>query len=282
MTTETNRVWFTQPLETVATWWRILRRDGVTLGFTTHDRDLWLDGVNHRAAPGMTPSAIRRSADFEPDSAEIAGALSHDSITDADLALGRYDGARVLVGIADWESGAAHLLYRGTIGAVSEEAGAFSAQLVSRKSELQLDPVPRTSPFCRAAFCGPGCTLSAARFEHEVVVGAVDEAANTVTFAVSPDSSPVDPALLAGGTVRWFDGPHAGATMGIAAVNGAALVLDTQMAPGIAAGQRARLRQGCDHTLETCAARFANAVNFQGEPFVPGNDLLARYPSPAA
>jgi|GEM_PF-6257398 len=31
-------------------------------------------------------------------------------------------------------------------------------------------------------------------------------------------------------------------------------------------------------TLQTCAQRFANAVNFRGEPFVPGNDLVARYP----
>ena len=40
-----SRTWFGNELETVATFWRILRRDGVTLGFTTHDRDVWLDGV---------------------------------------------------------------------------------------------------------------------------------------------------------------------------------------------------------------------------------------------
>ena len=42
------------------------------------------------------------------------------------------------------------------------------------------------------------------------------------------------------------------------------------------------VREGCDRTLETCQARFGNAVNFQGEPFLPGNDQLARYASPAA
>ena len=39
-----SRVWFDAPLETAAPFWRVLRRDGVTLGFTTHDRDLWFDG----------------------------------------------------------------------------------------------------------------------------------------------------------------------------------------------------------------------------------------------
>ena len=59
-----SRRWFAAELETVATFWRLSRRDGVPLGFTTHDRDLWLDGVGHRAGPGMVPSAIRRSAGF--------------------------------------------------------------------------------------------------------------------------------------------------------------------------------------------------------------------------
>ena len=71
-----SRVWFAQRLETAAAFWRVLRRDGVTLGFTTHDRDLWFDGVLHSATPGMVPSADPPiSADFEPDSAEVVGAL---------------------------------------------------------------------------------------------------------------------------------------------------------------------------------------------------------------
>ena len=73
-----TRVFLAAELEGVATFWRIYRRDGVTLGFTSHDRDLWFDGVLHRAAPGMTPSAIRRTAGLDRDSAEMEGALAHD------------------------------------------------------------------------------------------------------------------------------------------------------------------------------------------------------------
>jgi len=38
------------------------------------------------------------------------------------------------------------------------------------------------------------------------------------------------------------------------------------------------LVEGCDKSLATCATRFANAVNFRGEPYLPGIDLLTRYP----
>ena len=51
---------------------------------------------------------------------------------------------------------------------------------------------------------------------------------------------------------------------------------------GLACGGPVLLREGCDRTLDTCAMRFGNAVNFQGEPFLPGNDMITRYPIPAA
>lgn len=272
-----TRVWFSQPLECVATFWRVARRDGVTLGFTTHDNDLWFDGLLHRAAPGMVPSAIRRSADFEPDSAEVQGALSHDSIAASDLALGRYDGAAVLIGVVDWETRERHVLYRGTIGTVAEEAGAFTATLQSRKAELQRDPVPRTSPSCRAAFCGPGCTLSPARFSSMARLASFDPARNAATLA----SAPALPAYV-GGLLRWLDGPLAGTTMGIVAMQDGALVLDTPIDTAPPVNCAVLLREGCDRRLETCATRFGNAANFQGEPYLPGNDLVTRYPSPGA
>ena len=207
-----TRVFFASELEGVATYWRIHRRDGVTLGFTSHDRNLRFGGVLHRAAPGMLPSALRRTADMAADSAEVHGSLSHDSIDPADLAAGRFDGARV-------------------------EVGAIT------------------------------------RFEHEAVLATIDHEGGTVTFDTP------SPVALVNGRIRWIDGPQVGRTMHVAAVAGDALMLDAALDPAIAPGMRAILREGCDKLLATCAGRFANAANFQGEPFLPGNDLLARYPA---
>lgn len=270
-----SRTWFEGELETVATFWRVIRRDGITYGFISHDRDMWFDGVLHQASPGMIPSAIRRSADFEPDSAEVEGALSHQSIAASDLALGRFDGAQVLIGLIDWESHERETLYRGAIGSLIEEEGRFIAELNSRKADLLRDPVPRTSPGCRAPFCGPGCNLSGTFFTHEARIASVDPAANAV--AVDTD---VEPDALVGGWLRWLDGPHAGMRMIIVSAGDSGLVLDTPLDAPVADATAVVVRQGCDHTLDTCSTRFANAVNFQGEPFLPGNDMLTRYPAP--
>lgn len=272
-----SRVFYAADLEGTATFWRIRRRDGLAVGLTSHDRDLWFDGLLHSAAPGMLPSAIRRTADLSPDSADVQGALSHDSIAAVDLAGGRFDGAAVEVGVVDWENLDHAVLYRGEIGGVTEEAGGFSAELRSAKADLEMDTVPRTSPTCRAQFCGPGCTLSAARFTHEAALGAVDLEANSVSFANAPAA-----AFLSEGSLRWLEGPHAGTTMEVSRAEPDGLVLDLALDPGLVPGTRALLREGCDHTLQTCSERFGNAINFQGEPFLPGNDLLGRYPTPSA
>lgn len=270
-----SRVWFSTELETVATFWRVERRDGVTLGFTSHDRDLRFDGVLHHAAPGMVPSAIRRSASLEPDSADMEGALDHAAIRGEDLAAGRFDGAHVTVGVVDWQSLERMVLFAGAIGTVGQDGSRFTAELLSAKAALAREIVPRTAPTCRAEFCGPGCNLSVARFAHEATVAEVDPAGRAVRLQVA-----VGAECLDAGTLRWADGPQAGLEARVFAAEGDWLLLDRPLDPGLAPGDRAIVVEGCDHTLGTCAARFGNAVNFQGEPFLPGNDLLTRYGSP--
>jgi hypothetical protein len=65
--------WLEGELTSVAICWRVERRDGVTIGLTAHDRDLAIDGLIYRAAPGMTPSAVSRSAALDADSMDVAG-----------------------------------------------------------------------------------------------------------------------------------------------------------------------------------------------------------------
>lgn len=272
-----SRVFLRSEVEAIATYWRIARHDGVTLGFTSHNRDLVFDGLRHRAAPGMVPSAIRRDASLESELLEVEGVLSHDAICAADLAAGRFDLARVTIGVADWETLDHAPLFEGTLGAISATGNAFEAELRSAKDAFLTDLVPRTSPTCRAAFCGADCQLNAARFTHLAKLLAYDETTSAVSFLGGPA-----PQLLLHGFVRWLDGPLSGIVMPVADLAGNALILDAQFAETPLPGTRALLREGCDHTLSTCAARFANTINFRGEPYLPGNDLLARYPTSAS
>ena len=265
------RVFFDRDLDTVATFWRIYRRDGAALAFTSHDRDLSFGGMRHLAAPGMIPAAIRLTAELTNDTAEVQGALNHGSIRASELAAGLFDEAAIEIGAVDCGSLDHHTLYTGLIGRIEDNTTQFAAELRSTKSLLEQDLVPRTSPTCRAEFCGRGCGLSAVRFTSFCTLAEIDLEANRVRIAGIGSEAHVD------GRLRFLAGPQTGVAFGIIDAESDWLMLDRPLVAGTPPGTRVEVREGCDHTIATCATRFANAANFRGEPFLPGNDLLARY-----
>lgn len=264
------------PLNTLAFCWRIERRDGVTIGLTSHDRDLDIGGLTYRAAPGMTPSAVRSGIGLDGEDSDVAGALSSDAIGEADLMAGRWDGAALELRLTQWEAlgeepGALWLmLTRGEIGAVARKGGAFTAELLGAAAVLSGPVAPSTSPDCRARLGDGACRVDMAGRRKVVSVGVVDD----VDVAVSGLTA----GVYAFGTLRWLSGANAGLTQAVVDNGADGVVLADAPAFPVAAGTLALLTQGCDRQLATCAARFGNVLNFRGEPYLPGMDLLTRYP----
>src|SRR5438874_2599821 len=108
-------------LTSVAMCWRLERSDGAGLGLTSHDQRVRSGGISYNPEAGITPAAVTRSVGLEPHSGDVAGALSSDALNAVDLALGRWDGARVSLTAVDWadESGTAIQLISGEIGSTS-------------------------------------------------------------------------------------------------------------------------------------------------------------------
>lgn len=266
--------WFDRPLETIAMLWRVARRDGVLLGFAAHDRDIVAGHVRYHAAPGMLPSAIEMDDGFDPLDMDIGGALSHDLIRSDDLAAGRWDHSAVRIGLIDWErpDEGAFWFWHGHLGAVSIEGNRFSAELRGLKAQLDQPFVPVASPSCRSVFCGVGCGLSRAAHERVAVVEAAPGEA-----PIFEDMDDFTAAGFVQGSLRWISGTNAGLGANIIGRAGAALQIDGLLLGAPSPGDRAVLIEGCDKTLATCAGRFGNAINFRGEPHLPGNDLLTRF-----
>ena len=257
---------------TLALCWRVERRDGVAVGLTGHDRDLTVDGLLHRAAPGMVPSAVKRGLGLDGDTMDVAGALASDAIGEADLLAGRWDGARVTLFAVDWSGGAGRVeLGEGRIGAVSLAGGRFTAELKGASAALARPAAAETSPECRAELGDRRCRVAMAGRRRWARVVAVDG------LAVTVDRAEAD-GIHAGGRLRWFGGGNAGLESDIVASAGAVVTLAALPPVGIEAGVLVELVEGCDKRLATCAGRFGNAANFRGEPYLPGIDLLTRYP----
>ena len=267
-------VFLQRPLLTAALCWRLERRDGVALGFTSHDRDLAIGGLRYRAAPGMLPSAITLSDGFDPDTLDIAGALTSDAITGADLRAGRWDGAAVRVFMVDWEApdgGTLHIA-RGELGEVSLRGDGFEAELKGPTAALERAVVEQTSPECRARLGDRRCRVDmAARTRLTRIAAIVDEDVFDVENAAPGNA-------YGYGLLRWIGGANGGLDGAILASDGARITLRELPAFAADVGDFVELREGCDRSLATCAGRFGNAANFRGEPHLPGIDLLTRYP----
>lgn len=259
-------------VSTLALCWRIERRDGVTIGLTAHDRDLELDGLAYRAAPGMTPSAVVRTSGLDADTMDVTGALNADAIREEDLLAGRWDGARVAVLAVDWETRAAPVpLGEGTIGAVETDGAMLTAELRGLGGWFDRPVVEETTPSCRAELGDRRCRVAMAARRHRARVTAIDGRVATVDIA-----EPVANAF-GGAVLRWLSGANSGLEDAVALSSGNEVTL--RRPPRFdGAGARVEIIEGCDKRLETCTGRFANAVNFRGEPFLPGIDLLTRYP----
>ena len=85
---------------------------------------------------------------------------------------------------------------------------------------------------------------------------------------------------FAGGVLTFESGANAGASMEVKGWTQAAGRVELYLPLGypVAAGDLFRVHPGCDKRLDTCIARFANVLNFRGEPYIPGQDLLMSYP----
>lgn len=267
-----------RPLVTTALLWRLDRRDGVALGYTSHDRDLWWGGLTYRSGPGGTVSAIAARSALDDDGITLSGPVRPDGISAADVAAGLWDDARVSVDIIDWsepELGTIRLfdgqatglgVRGGAVGRFELEA---QRMLVLRGNQGPL----RCAPMCRAELGDRRCTVDMAGREVFSVVVAVSAELVVIADALA------DAAPYVGGMLRILSGRAAGFDARITAIDGPAFRLDRS--PGEdGAGARVRLREGCDKRFATCAARFGNTAAFDGEPHVPGRDAVVRYGAP--
>ena len=260
------------PLTSLAFCWRVERRDGAGCALTSADRAVDHDGVRFEAAPGMMPAAIVRKGGLDAGSGEVAGAVTSTALGAVDLAIGRWDGAAATLSAVDWSdpARAAMALSQGEIGEVSVEGTAFTAELRGVAAQLDAPVCPVTSPTCRASFGDDQCRVDLAGRRVRAAVIAVEGDRVTLDRAAE--------GRFLFGQLRWLSGANCGLRTVIWECSEADVRVRGPAPAMVAAGDRVELREGCDKTITTCAARFSNVANFRGEPHVPGNDLLTRYP----
>jgi uncharacterized phage protein (TIGR02218 family) len=258
--------------------WKIVRRDGAALGFTDHDAPVAFAGLVFEAATGFTASEVQSTLGLAVDNLTVTGALSSAALNESDLAAGLYDNASVEIWRVNWSSPDQRVLMRkGSLGEVKRGKTGFQAE-VRGLAHILNQPVGRAY--------GHSCDadLGDARCKAAITPanGIIARLSDARRFIVSGLGAYAD-GWFADGKLTFTSGANAGRAMEVkrhaVAAGAVSIELWQAMSEAVAPGDAFAVTPGCDKQFATCKAKFANAANFRGFPYMPGNDVVLSYPA---
>ena len=259
--------------------WRVTRPDGTVLGFTDHDHALVFDGTTFLAASGFQASDWEQGGGLAAPAGEVAGALTSDAIAEADVAAGRYDGARVEIFLVNWAAPSQHTRLRiAEIGEITRSDGVFRAELRGLGHRLDESRGRIYSRRCDANFGDARCGRNAGNADYRATGTVISADVDKMTVAGLDGFAA---GFFRYGWLRFAEGANGGIKIDIEGhrrSGGETLVhfwLPLAVAP--TAGDTFEITAGCDKTFETCKLKFDNARNFRGFPHMPGADFSYSY-----
>jgi uncharacterized phage protein (TIGR02218 family) len=274
--TSAIKLHLTGNLTTLCTCWRIARLDGVLQCFTSAADDLTYKGEVYKSVNGAQPSAAESTATLAVANLEIEGLLNSGSIEAVDLATGRYDGAGVKVfmlnrnKVDDGELS----ITNGSLGEVTWQQGKFTAEVRGLAQTFSQAIIELTSKTCRASLGDERCqaNMGGRRYEGTIV-------SNTDRRVFVASGLPTADGLFNYGVLEFLTGACASFSMEVRRYSeGGKFELMLPMPFNLAPGDTFRVEEGCDRTIEVCIKQFSNAINFQGEPYVPEPSEIAAPP----
>src|SRR5690625_1737612 len=290
---------------------KVVPREAETFGITTCNRDVDFDdgsGIRtYRAKRGYTASDTETKSDLSVNNAEADGLVAEypaDGVTKEGIARGDYDGAAYMHYLIDYEhpEDGFVLVGSGTVGRVTTTDDlVMKLEMRSLTQTLkQNSMIELTSITCRAKFGDERCKMPLEWVEG-TVIGVGDELDRTFYVELfAPEDSLGNPEIdsdtqgemtsdgfvldfpdehFVPGVVHWDTGGNAGRENEVDTYemtsNGAQITLVIPTHALIQVGDTFRIRQDCDKSRDMCRDRYANILNFRGEPDTPRGDAAS-------
>lgn len=247
-------------------------RDGTKIGITDHDQDITFtlpedgDEIEYTSKSGFRISDVEQRLNLEPGSYEVSGPVA-DVATRPQLMGGRWRRAVTYLFEVNWKSPTAAIdLMKGVVTGVNVDAGEFRFEVRDEREKLnQTIGTVITSGCLRRK---PTCCVNIAPETTTTVLSVTDALTIVVAATITPED-------FVGGKMWFTDGDLAGNDpVEIFSATGSTLTLFEPLPALPAPGDAVTLKEGCDGTIQMCASRFDNALNFDGFPAVRGNEIL--------
>jgi uncharacterized phage protein (TIGR02218 family) len=260
--------------------WKLTRTDGVASRHTDHDAALVVGGETYEPLSGFSASEVRDTLGMAIDMAEVEGALSSDSISEADIFAGLYDGATLETLLVNWRDTSQYsLLRKAGIGTIKRIDGRFVAELQSATSNLDLRQGRLMRRLCDAELGDARCGMNIGTPTY-TGTGAVATTEVNGGFIVSGLDGYAD-GWFGQGMLTWTSGALAGRKVRVVSHRNTALGISLSVWSEVdavpKAGDGFTVTAGCDKRFSTCRFKYGNQLRFRGFPHMPGNDAAYSY-----
>jgi uncharacterized phage protein (TIGR02218 family) len=268
---------------TIAEAWRVTRGDGVVAAFTQHDRDLSFAGTLFKAAGSLLGTSHEREVGLSPDRTALSGALDASAISENDLKLGRWNGAKIEAFWVDWTEPAAFIpMWRGQVAGANWRGNGFELDIVGQEASLSREIGRVYARTCDATLGDGRCKVDLGqngRTFASTILAVTSDRSFTISIPAGKSAG-----HFVGGRFELTSGVANGWRSGIASIVAGpsdwTLTTSRPFALSPVAGNAVSISMGCDKSFVTCKDRFANALNFRGQPTLPGDDVA--FGGPAA
>ena len=256
--------------------WKIELSNGNILGFSTNDGEFNYDGIKFNPLSADNIKTIDVSLDIKADEFKISNLISSELIRVDDILNGLYDNAKVeifLIDISRLDLGKVSLL-NGIISSIECDDNIFTANIKGLKNELNKTIGEIYSPLCRARFCDSKCGLTMANYEFNGTIDFVEDNYNFATNNEEIRSKNV--GYFDNGIIEFMDGDNIGKKTEINQFSGGKFLILSELSYDLKVGDKFKVLAGCNKNFKSCCEKFNNAINFRGEPHLPGIELLLK------
>lgn len=263
-----------KPCTTLATLWKITRRDGEVFAFTDHDADIPYGGLLYKARTGFTASEISTSGKLNVDNLEVESHFDSEAILEVDVAAGLWDRARVdvyRINYTDTTQGV-YQQRTGEVGEFTYDGRRYKAE-ARGLMQYMANNIGRTyGANCPYQLGDADCKVDLEGSPSLTQAFEVTAVASRIEF--TSDLTDED-NWFRYGIVTWTTGNNAGYRMEVRASTDAGVIsLQLQMPFEIQIGDTGTIVPGCDKTEATCIAKFDNILNHGGFADIPGMDRM--------
>lgn len=268
---------------TIAHALRVIREDGEIYGFTSHDENRTIDGIEYFADPGLLMSEIVIAANLDVGNLELTTLHDHTIFTLSDIMGGVWRNASFLVFRYNWADendltlADCELVLAGNMGKVEVRQNVVVAEMRDIRQYMQPEIGDVSQKTCRYRLGDERCKVGLSDF---TVSGTITHIINSRREVRDTDRAETED-YFGEGSITFTSGAAAGITAKVAEYNvDGTFRLALPLYVDIEVGDDYIAVAGCRKRLEEdCVPKFGNELNFGGEPDRRGPDNVTK-PAP--